>query len=76
MKRIYVLTTGFGSVEDVFVGVYDDAEKLKREMNGYEPNEIRVYVYDIAENGTMIERGVAYCASSLVLDGTVIFELY
>ena len=75
MKRIYVLTTGFGSVEDVFVGVYDNTEKLKREMNGYDPNEIRVYVYDITENGTMVERGTAYCASSLILDDTVIVEL-
>jgi hypothetical protein len=75
MKRIYVLTCGAEYVEDVFVGVYDDTEKLKREMNGYDPNEIRVYIYDITENGTMIERGTAYCADALVLDDTVIVEL-
>lgn len=75
MKRIYVLTCGAEYVEDVFVGVYDDTEKLKREMNGYDPNEIRVYVYDIGEDGTMVERGTAYCASTLVLDGTVIVEM-
>lgn len=75
MKRIYVLTTGWGSVEDVFVGVFDDTEKLKKEMNGHDPNDIRVYVYDITENGTMVERGTAYCTNSLILDDTVIVEM-
>lgn len=76
MKRIYVLTTGWDSVEDVFIGVYDDTEKLKREMKGYDSNDIRVYVYDITEDGTMIERGIASCVSALILDDTVIVELY
>lgn len=75
MKRIYVLTTDCGSVEDIFVGVYDDTEKLKREMMGYDPNEILVYVYDITKDGTMINRGTAYCNSSLILDGNVIVEM-
>lgn len=75
MKRIYVLTCGAEYVEDVFVGIYDDTEKLKKEMNGYDPNDIRVYVYDITESGVMVERGTAYCASTLVLDGTVIVEM-
>lgn len=75
MKRIYVLTCCEEYVEDVFVGVYDDTEKLKREMNGYDADEICVYVYDITENGTIVERGVAHCASSLILDGTVIVEM-
>lgn len=75
MKRIYVLTTGWGSVEDDFVGVFDDTEKLKREMNRYDLDEICVYVYDITENGTMVERGAAHYASGLVLDDTVIVEM-
>ena len=71
MKRIYVLTTA----EDVFVGVYDDTEKLKKEMNGYDYDDIRVHVYDIDEDGTMINRGTAYCNNSLILDGNVIVEM-
>lgn len=75
MKRIYVLTCGAEYTDDVFIGVYDDTEKLKREINSYDPNEICVYVYDFTENGTMVERGRAYCTRSLILDGTVIVEL-
>lgn len=75
MKRIYVMTCGAEYVEDVFVGVFDDTEKLKEEMMDYDPNEILVYVYDITEDGTMIERGTAYCNSSLILDGNVIVEM-
>ncbi len=75
MKRIYVLTTDHGSIKDILVGVYDDTEKLKRAMNGFDPNDILVYVYDIGEDGTMVERGAAYCASVLVLDDTVIVEM-
>lgn len=76
MKRIYILTTCIGSIQDIFVGVFDDAEKLKTEMHGYDSNEILVRVYDITEKGIMIERGTAHCADALILDDTVIFELY
>lgn len=77
MKRIYVLTVGYESVrEDVFFGIFDDIEKLKREMKSYDLDDIHVYVYDITEDGTMIEKGEAYCTEALVLDDTVIVELY
>lgn len=75
MKRIYVLTTSSDYVEDIFGGVFDDTEKLKKEMRGYDPNDICVYVYDITEEGIMVERGAAYCASTLILDDTVIVEM-
>lgn len=76
MKRIYVLTTCIESIQDIFVGVFDNVEELKAEMNGFDPNDILVHVYDITENGTVVEKGTAHCVDALVLDDTVIVELY
>lgn len=76
MKRIYVLITCTDTVEDIFVGVFDNVEELKREMRGFDSGYNLVRVYDITENGTMVERGTARYTEAFVLNDTVLFELY
>ncbi len=49
MKRFYILTT---YVEDIFLGIYDDAEKLKETIKIFNDlYELHIYVYDITESG-------------------------
>ena len=47
MKRFYILTT---YVEDIFLGFFDDVEKLKTAISNC-LDEVHIYVYNTTENG-------------------------
>ena len=47
MKRFYILTT---YVEDIFLGFFDNVEKLKIAMSNCLA-EVHIYVYKVTENG-------------------------